>query len=427
MASNAQKLANSAPASTSLTPTAPAASPQVLTVGRTQADLPLPLMMKKVATDYGKSFNQMMVEIAKLGFGTGKLSVEEYFDLRLFDDAALNGADKRQFLGLSVMGTYWSQANYDESWMGVIEDKLASTTLLSGYGFPVIPIAAIYAPSMKLQNPAFKVLKSAADLRAFMMQSDNYPMFCKPTNALQSLGSVSFTGVDAASGMLAKVVGAPVKLDDFIADVMANYEGRYLFQKRLDPHAAIRAVCGDRLATVRLVTINPKSGPEIFRAAWKIPAGENSADNFWRPGNLLAQLDMETGVVKRVVRSAGLKQDNIETHPDTGVNLIGFQLPFWKEAKALACDAMQTWKSVGLIGWDMAITDKGPVIVEPNLTPDFILPQIAERRGILDDRFQAFLTEQKASAAAEKAARKANYADVMRASSKQAMAGLTKG
>ena len=203
--------------------------------------------------------------------------------------------------------------------------------------------------------------------------------------------------------------------------------GRYLFQKRLDPHAAIRAVCGNRLATVRLLTINPKSGADVLRAAWKIPAGENAADNFWRPGNLLAELDLASGVVTRVVRSAGLKQDNIVSHPDTGANLIGFQLPFWKEAKALACDAMQTWKSVGLVGWDMAITDKGPVIVEPNLTPDFILPQIADRRGMLDERFQAFLAEQKVSAAADKAARKANYSNVMRASSKQAMDGVIKG
>ena len=122
----------------------------VLTVQRTQTDLSLPLLMRKVAADYGKSFNQLFTDFAKLGFGPGKLSVEEYFDLRLFDDAALAGADKRQFVGLDVMRQLWDQVNFDQTWYGIMNDKLASATLLGAYGFPVIPIVAIYSPSLAL-------------------------------------------------------------------------------------------------------------------------------------------------------------------------------------------------------------------------------------------------------------------------------------
>ena len=38
---------------------------------------------------------------------------------------------------------------------------------------------------------------------------------------------------------------------------------------------------------------------------WKIPAPHNIADNFWRPGNLLAALDRHTGEVKRVTTNVG--------------------------------------------------------------------------------------------------------------------------
>jgi hypothetical protein len=48
---------------------------------------------------------------------------------------------------------------------------------------------------------------------------------------------------------------------------------------------------------------------------------------------------------------------------------------------------------VPLIGWDMAATEDGAVIVEPNFTPDFDLAQLADRRGILDDQFKAFLAD----------------------------------
>jgi hypothetical protein len=412
-----------------VTPLADDAGPaaHVLTVARTQAELPLPLLMRQVAADYGKTYNQIMMDIAKAGFGPGKLSVAEYFDLRLFDDAGLAGADKKQFLGATAIRNSWMVANFDETWMGLIDNKLATTTLLAGFGFPVVPISAIYAPQLTTGKASFRVLRTVDDVRAFMADPANYPMFAKPTDSIQSLGSVSLVGFDAASGMLKKVVGKPVKLDDFIADVTANYEGRYLFQKRLDPHAAIRAICGNRLATVRMVAINSKAGPEVLRAAWKIPAGENSADNFWRPANLLAQLDLDTGIIKRVVSGKGLSQLEVQTHPDTGAAIVGFQLPHWDAAKALARDAMQIWQAVGLIGWDIAITDQGPVIVEPNMLPDLHLLQIADRQGMMDARFQAFLTERKMAAAAAKAKGRASVKERQAVNAHQVMAGLQKG
>ncbi len=374
------------------------AAPDVLglTVARTQTDLSLPLLMRKIVAEYGKSFNQLFTDFAKLGFGPGKLSIEEYFDLRLFDDAALNGADKRQFVGLDVMRHLWDQVNYDQTWYGIMNDKLASATLLGGYGFPVIPIVAIFAPSLSLPTAPCRVLKSADDLRCFLREPANYPMFGKPTDALQSLGSMSFDKYEESTGELTAVDGSIVELEQFIADVTTHYCKGYLFQKRLLPHASIRNICGNRLATVRIVTINPKSGPEILRAAWKIPAGANAADNFWRTGNLLGQIDIETGRIERVVRGKGVDQEALTAHPDTGTNMAGFELPMWNAAKALALEGMKVFPKMGMIGWDIAVTDAGPVIVEPNETPDHMLPQIADRRGMLDDRFRAYVAERKA-------------------------------
>lgn len=369
---------------------------EVMTVQRSHGDLPLPMLMRRVAADYGKSFNQLLGEFVKLGYGPGKLSIEEYFDFRLFDDAALTGADKREFVGLAMVRSLWDEVNYDRSWYGIFNDKLASTTLLGAYGFPVIPIEALFSNSVSLPKPACRILRTAEDLRAFMREPANYPMFGKPMDGLQSLGSMSFNGYDPTSGQLTMVDGRQASLDQVVADVTTNYQAGYLLQKRLIPHAAIRAICGERLATVRIVTINPKSGPEILGAAWKIPAGANAADNFWRSGNLLGTVDLETGRVVRVIRGKGIDQEQVECHPDSGARMVDFELPMWAEAKSLALSGMKVFKSMGMIGWDIAVTDQGPVIVEPNETPDHGLPQIADRRGLLDERFRAFVAERKA-------------------------------
>ena len=57
-----------------------------------------------------------------------------------------------------------------------------------------------------------------------------------------------------------------------------------------------------------------------------------------------------------------------------------------------------TLAEVPLIGWDMAAVEGGALIVEPNFTPDFFMTQLADRRGMLDARFNAFLEGRKAAA-----------------------------
>ena len=159
-------------------------------------------------------------------------------------------------------------------------------------------------------------------------------------------------------------------------------------------------MCGDRLATVRLMTIWSQGEPKLLRACFKIPAGSNTADNFWRPGNLLARLDLDTGRIGRVVRGTGIGLEELTHHPDTGAPLVGTEVPNWAALTEAALEGARLLKHVALIGWDIAPVDAGAVIVELNQTPDFLLPQLADRRGMLDIDFARFLAERKQDAAA---------------------------
>ena len=118
------------------------------------------------------------------------------------------------------------------------------------------------------------------------------------------------------------------------------------------------------------------------------------ADNYWRPGNLLAQLDMDNGYVLRVSSGAGLDVRSHQVHPDTGAALIGFAIPHWAEMKQLALHGAALMCNLPLIGWDIAVADTGPLIVEMNQAPDLFLNQFADRRGILDQEFRDFMAFQ---------------------------------
>jgi hypothetical protein len=344
-----------------------------------------------IAAPYGKSYQQVVFEITKLSIGPGRLSFDEYMALRLFDDAALCGADKYAFVGLDASRRIWATANHNLQWWGLMSNKLAVTTLLGGYGFPTIPTLALYSDRLRVRNAA--MLREPADLLRFLRNPEVYPLFGKPVDSVRSLGSVGLEGYDAETDSVIALNGRKLPLEAFVAEVARDFQAGYMLQPRVAPHSAVRALVGERLATVRVVTICTTEGPKLLRAAWKIPAGSNVADNFWRSGNLLATLDLNSGRVTRVVRGAGLAQQEIARHPDSGGELIGFEIPNWSQIIGVALEAAATLHEVPLIGWDMAATEDGAVIVEPNFTPDFDLAQLADRRGILDDQFKAFLAD----------------------------------
>jgi hypothetical protein len=119
------------------------------------------------------------------------------------------------------------------------------------------------------------------------------------------------------------------------------------------------------------------------------------ADNFWRSGNLLAELDHETGEILRVVRGTGMGQVEIEAHPDTGEKLLGARVPHWDDMVGLAFKAHKVVRDMPLIGWDMAATSRGPVLVEANRAPDLRMPQLVTRRGSLDERLRSLLQQRR--------------------------------
>jgi hypothetical protein len=327
-----------------------------------------------------------------------RLSIAEYLGLELFNENFYGAADKSTFIGIAGARRILSQANFRLDLYGLIDNKIACDFLLAAHGLPVMPTVALYREAAGVAWPY--LLRGEDGLRKFLSGSEHYPLFCKPLDGRQSLGSASFDRYDAARAVLVTFAGRHVAIEAFIRQLRTHYGSGYLFQKRVSPHAAVRVLCGDRLATIRVLTAMTRQGPQVLRAAWKIPAGMNAADNFWRIGNLLAQLDIESGRVVGVVRATRRSFEEVTHHPDTGASLIGAAVPNWPQVLGQAKEGATVLADLPLLGWDVAPIDTGAVIVEVNQIPDFRLHQIADRRGMLDPAMMTFLGETKGSARA---------------------------
>ncbi len=373
--------------------------PASMEVVRRQDDVPVLAVLKDISAATGKPPLEIMSDFAQLAFGPGSISIRDYMRLRLFDHDFYADSDRKSVIGQRRNRDLIVKINYRHDWHAVLENKIAMNSYLAAYGLPTIPFKAIYAP--ELTGRADKLLTSREGLRRFLLQPEIYPLFGKPAEGFQSLGSISLIGCIPEDEQVEKSGGERVAIDHFIQSIEAHFSAGYVFQSTVAPHPALEAIVGARLATARIVTMRGEAGAEIFRACLKLPVSPNTADNYWRPGNLLAEVSIPTGEIQRAVTGTGLTLKTVAAHPDSGIALQGKIVPNWESMKAVALEGARAMRHVPLIGWDIASTAEGAVIVEMNVTPDLFLNQIADRRGALADKaFISFMDFQKQEAEA---------------------------
>jgi hypothetical protein len=144
--------------------------------------------------------------------------------------------------------------------------------------------------------------------------------------------------------------------------------GPIILQRRVRNHPALAPLAPTALSTIRLVSCrSPSGGIDFLPPVLRIPLGRSVVDNF-HPGGLAAPVDLPTGRICGPAVRFGpiLAISKLENHPETGVALIGFVLPFWNETVALARRAHEMFGSLCFVGWDIAILADGPRLVEGN-------------------------------------------------------------
>ena len=360
----------------------------ILDSAKVEAPFSAAQCLNAVARTYGKSPLAQVRDFMRLHFGPGRLSLQEYYQFRLFDDSRYSADDKRRFLGHKAQKLLYAR-HIPMNWRATVGDKIVFYALFAGLGFPVPRTTALMHPHREFGDA--EILRDTAALEYYLRDPHNYPFFGKPVDGMFSLGVACAEAYNAEHDCVVLSGSRRISVPDFVA-AAADYFGRgYLLQERLEPHPEIAPLCDSRVSTIRLMVMLGPDGPEIFQALWKIPGRGNVADNFWRDGNMLAALDVQSGRVQRVVRGVGPAQGSLSVHPDTGAAMEGFTLPHWQSVTDLALRAAKAIPGLPLQAWDIALCPSGPVLVEANIGGDVNLPQIAWGKGIMNGRLAAFL------------------------------------
>lgn len=201
-------------------------------------------------------------------------------------------------------------------------------------------------------------------------------LFAKEAQAMCGQGAMSWRW--NGSGWVDEESGATYDEARLLARLaQLSKQAPYIVQQRLSNHPELRDLSPVGLCTVRVVTVRSPSddAPRILLCAFRIPKSGDIADNFAR-GGVACSIDVQTGVLGlAVLKDLHHAHLDLERHPDNGARITGRTLPCWDEVKALALRAHRCFPQFPSIGWDVAIADRGPLLLEANYNWDSVLAQ----------------------------------------------------
>jgi len=166
-----------------------------------------------------------------------------------------------------------------------------------------------------------------------------------------------------------------------------------IVQPRLVNDPEIADLANGALSTVRVLTIENERGEfEATHAVLRMALGSDATVDNFHAGGIAAPVDLRTGVLGRAT-DIGLRPDVgwCETHPDTHAKIFGRRLPWWPETLELARRAHAAFADRIVIGWDIALLQEGPVLIEGNGGPDVDIVERCYHEPLGNSRFGELL------------------------------------
>lgn len=154
-----------------------------------------------------------------------------------------------------------------------------------------------------------------------------------------------------------------------------------LIEEFILQHDDLMKLSPSGLNTVRIFTqLNNEGGVDILGARLRLTV-DSYVDNL-AAGNIAAQIDAETGVINAKGVYSDITKNDEEVHPKTKEKIVGFKIPFWKESLNMVKKAALLKPENRSIGWDVAITNDGPELLEGNHNWCKLLWQLPAKEGM---------------------------------------------
>ena len=282
-----------------------------------------------------------------------KVSKLEYTNYRLH---SIDNNFRETFLPYAKAEEYWEILNPRKNAI-LARDKFIGHSLLSKIGISTAQLYFAYDKESDGENTL--ILHTAEQV----------------VNKIKQLNIKSFVAKPAADSAHGKGVGvydvnkiiefggSEIKIEDIL-----SCGTMVLFESLIQQTEQMSKINKSSVNTIRMMTaLYPNQKVKMIAAFIKIGRAGSCVDNAGSGGNVDCAVNLETGELYNALQFNSWEDTlPIEKHPDSGVKLNGLIIENWDEIKSIVMGWQAQIPYLKTIGWDVAVTDNGPVIVEIN-------------------------------------------------------------
>lgn len=159
------------------------------------------------------------------------------------------------------------------------------------------------------------------------------------------------------------------------------FKKQLLVEQCIKQHPDMNKLYNKSVNTLRMFTFYKDGQAYFLQAILKVGNG-GVVDNF-SSGGMYTYVDDEGTVYAEAIDQMDNKYYK---HPISNETIVGFKVPMFKEAVSMVKEVAKVVPEMGYIGWDVAISEDGPVLVEGNCYPGVfqVKPSLVEKKeGII--------------------------------------------
>ncbi|MGF1630364.1 MAG: sugar-transfer associated ATP-grasp domain-containing protein [Kiloniellaceae bacterium] len=311
---------------------------------------------------------------------SNRITAKDYYKFGLFD-RSMPLASKRSYVGEFQPWKILAPVNARQ-FHDLTDNKLRFHAYAAEAGLPIADkLATVSVSDSGLRVPD---LNTETELGTWLTENAIADVFLKPVEGLMGTGVLSLgERIDGQDCWRSLPGGETIDVAGIWAHcTRQRRHGGMIVERRLRPHPDLARVMPNVLHTVRVVTyLEPE--PTIVDAVLRVGRGNAAADNM-HAGGIAVPIDLATGQCGQGTLIVDGRPQFIDAHPLTGHRITGMFLPDWPQVLALSSAAARKFDIQKSLGWDIGLTDAGPMLVEGNWRYDVGLHQVARRQGILD-------------------------------------------
>lgn len=273
---------------------------------------------------------------------------DTYYSHRLFKKALrLNAA---YFMLQPKFGGVLDALNMGQS-CTVLENKRDFYQHCTQHDVPTVPILAVCREGSGVE------WIDRANCR--LPESD---LFLKPVDGIHGEGAESWSWYNGGwerggtrhnhDQMIKYIYAASRRRDYIIMPCIRNSEWAVRFT-------------GGAVPTLRVITCIEHASRRAWPLAsvFRMPVGNMEMDNI-SAGGIMAAVDGDGRMMAAVADDVCRGQ--FSDHPDTGESIVGTRIPEFRDAVAICIKAHSTVPKCASVGWDVAFSHDGPMIIEGN-------------------------------------------------------------